>query len=127
MFYERWADDLTGLPACLPCQKVGSRCEYNDVQTKVLCSRDYIRSLEAEVDSLERKLRHITVAGHAISTDQVYEPHASLDEGDLPNRSPSSTQTSRAQPALDSLDPGNNSRYLGASSGTPFPTLYIFD
>ncbi|KAL2788201.1 fungal-specific transcription factor domain-containing protein [Aspergillus keveii] len=105
------------LPACLPCQKVGSRCEYNDVQTKVLCSRDYIRSLEAELDSLERELRHITVAGHAISTDQVYEPHASLDEGDLPNRSPSSTQTSRAQPALDSLDPGNNSRYLGASSG----------
>ncbi|KAL3442751.1 fungal-specific transcription factor domain-containing protein [Aspergillus insuetus] len=105
------------LPACLPCQKVGSRCEYNDVQTKVLCSRDFICSLEAEVESLERELRHLQNVGHAASTNQVNESREGLGEGDFSNPFPEAAQAPRADQALDSLDEGPNRRYLGVSSG----------
>ncbi|KAJ0414073.1 fungal-specific transcription factor domain-containing protein [Aspergillus carlsbadensis] len=85
--------------------------------TKVLCSRDYICSLEAEVDSLERELRHMQFIRHSGSAGQVDESRRGPEEGNLSNASPDDTRIPQARPAIDSLDPKPDGYYLGVSSG----------
>lgn len=92
------------LPACEPCARSGSHCEYYDSTKNRIVSRTYITSLQDTVRRLQTELK-------SLETEEDYEPdHESM---------------ARA-PGLVKFNENDESRFLGPSSGIAV-TRFVMD
>ncbi|KAK7222809.1 hypothetical protein V2G26_010812 [Clonostachys chloroleuca] len=107
---KRKAKCDTGIPACSQCQSSGSSCDYTDARSKTTHPRTYISDLEDQVSQLEERIR-------ALGKDK--KDKAPSNRSRLPSAAAEESDETdiRERPDFIRLELGDDSHFLGTSSG----------
>ncbi|CAK7240557.1 MAG: hypothetical protein STHCBS139747_002000 [Sporothrix thermara] len=102
-----------GLPSCAPCQRIGAVCEYTDPRSKTAAPRASILALEDELRQLEEELQQLQATGGIAS--RRYDREA--QEAQEAREATASGEDRSSHLDLIRLEPGEDARFLGVSSG----------
>ncbi|CAG9986913.1 unnamed protein product [Clonostachys byssicola] len=107
---KRKAKCDTGIPACSQCQSSGSSCDYTDARSKTTHPRTYISDLEDQVSQLESRIRAL---------GKGKDDEAPSNRSRLPSTAAevNAEADDRERPDFIRLELGDDSHFLGTSSG----------